>query len=105
MAESGDREIVWTNSALADLRSIYQFNISLLGEEKAFKRVELIKIKAEVLHQPIIGSSRFISKRYPERNYQKLVIKPYILVFRQIGQVVFINRVFDSRQNPDKLDL
>lgn len=105
MAESGDREIVWTKSALADLRSIYLFNISLLGEEKAFKRVELIKIKAEVLRQPIIGSSRFISKRYPERNYQKLVIKPYILVFRQIGQVVFINRIFDTRQNPDKLDL
>ena len=35
----------------------------------------------------------------------ELVVKSYLIVFRQIGQVVFINRVFDSRQNSNKLDL
>ena len=69
------------------------------------KLVEAIRQKAEVLYQPIIGSTRFMSERYPERNYQKLTIKPYILIFRQIGQVVFVNRIFDTRQHPGKLDL
>ena len=80
-------------------------NISLQGEEKAYQLVENIRQKADVLYQPMIGSTRFFSERYPERNYQKLVIKPYVLIFRQIGQVVFINRVFDSRQDPGKLTL
>lgn len=105
MAESEQREVVWTRAALADLQAIYEFNIPLQGEEKAFELVEFIRRKADVLYQPIIGSTRFISRRHPERNYQKLVIAPYILIFRQIRQVVFINRIFDSRQDPGKLNL
>lgn len=105
MAESEEREVVWTRAALTDLQAIYEFNIPLQGEEKALELVEQIRQKADVLCQPIIGCTRFLSRRHPERNYQKLVIAPYILVFRQIGQVVFVNRIFDSRQNPDKLNL
>lgn len=105
MAEAEQREVVWTKSAQADLQEIYEFTIPLQGEEQAYQLVESIRKKADVLYQPIIGSTRFVSRRYPERNYQKLVIAPYLLIFRQIGQVVFINRIFDSRQNPRKLDL
>lgn len=105
MAKAGQREVVWTRAAQADLQAIYEFNSPLLGEEKAYELVEAIRQKAEVLYQPIIGSTRFMSERYPERNYQKLTIKPYILIFRQIGQVVFVNRIFDTRQHPGKLDL
>ena len=105
METSEEREVVWTRAALSDLRAIYEFNISLLGEEKAFELVDLIRQKADMLYQPVIGSTRFISRRHPERNYQKLVIAPYILIFRQIGQVIFVNRIFDSRQDPNKLNL
>lgn len=105
MAEPEQREVVWTKSALADLQAIYEFTIPLQGEEKAYNLIENIRQKAEMLYQPVIGSTRFISRRYPERNYQKLIIKQYVMIFRQIGQVIFINRIFDSRQDPDKLDL
>ena len=105
MAKSTRREVVWTRAAQADLQAIYEFTIPLQGEEKAYELVESIRQKADVLYQPVVGSTRFMSHRYPERNYQKLIIKPYILIFRQIGQVVFINRIFDTRQDPGKLDL
>ena len=105
MAEPEQREVVWTRAALADLQDIYEFNIPLQGEEKAFELVEHIRQKADVLYQPIMGSTRFLSRRHPERNYQKLVITPYLLIFRQVGEVVFVNRIFDSRQDPSKLDL
>jgi plasmid stabilization system protein ParE len=105
VAESEQREVVWTRAAMVDLQAIYEFNIPLQGEEKAFELVELIRQKADMLYHPIIGSTRFMSRRHPGRNYQKLVIAPYILIFRQIGQVVFVNRIFDGRQNPDKLNL
>ena len=103
--EEATREIVWTKAALRDLQEIYEFNISPLGEAKAFALVEAIRDKADLLYQPVVGSTRFVSTRYPERNYQKLVVGPYLLIFRQIGQVVFVNRIFDSRQNPSKLEL
>lgn len=106
MAKSAPRrEVVWTQSAKADLQSVYEFNISLLGEEKAFALVEQIMQKADVLHQKIIGGTRFISKKFPTRNYQKLIIGHYLLIYRQIGEVVFVNRIFDSRRDPGKLDL
>ena len=105
MAEPEQREVVWTRAALADLQDIYEFNIPLQGEEKAFELVEHIRQKADVLYQPIMGSTRFLSRRHPERNYQKLVITPYLMIFRQVGEVVFVNRIFDSRQDPSKLDL
>lgn len=105
MAEPEQREVVWTRAALGDLHDIYEFNIPLQGEEKAFELIEYIRQKADVLYQPIMGSTRFLSRRHPERNYQKLVITPYILIFRQIGEVVFVNRIFDSRQDPGKLNL
>jgi plasmid stabilization system protein ParE len=105
VAESEQREVVWTQAALADLQDIYEFNITLQGEEKAFELVENIRQKADMLYQPIMGSTRFLSRRHPERSYQKLVIVPYLLIFRQVGEVVFINRIFDNRQDPSKLDL
>lgn len=105
MEESEKREVVWTRAAQTDLKAIYEFNIPLQGEDRAFELVELIRQKADVLYQPIIGSTRFISPRHPERNYQKLVIAPYILIYRQIGEVIFVNRIFDSRQDPNKLNL
>ena len=103
MAEQ--REVVWTRAAQRDLQAIYEFTIPLQGEESAYQLVESIRQKAELLHRPVIGSTRFVSHRHPERNYQKLVIRPYVLIFRQIGQVVFVNRIFDSRQDPNKLKL
>ena len=105
MAGSGQREVVWTKAAQTDLQEIYEFTIPLQGEQQAYELIESIRQKAEVLYQPVIGSTRFVSHRHPERNYQKLVIKSYLLIFRQIGQVVFVNRIFDSRQDPKKLDL
>ena len=75
MAKETQREVVWTRAAQADLQAIYAFNIPLQGEENAYRLVESIRQKADVLYQPVIGSTRFFSERYPERNYQKLIIK------------------------------
>ncbi len=105
MAEAEQREVVWTRAAQTDLQNIYEAAIPLSGEKEAYKLVESIRRKADFLYRPIIGSTRLVSSQYPERDYQKLIVKPHIIVFRQIGQVVFVNRVFDTRQNPDKLGL
>ncbi len=40
MAESENREIIWTKSAVADLKAIYEFMIPVVGEEKAYQLIE-----------------------------------------------------------------
>jgi plasmid stabilization system protein ParE len=100
-----EKEIIWTDLAKQDIRQAYEFNIELMGEEKAFRLIEHLVQRTEVLYNPLSGGTRYISQRTPEINYQKLVEGHFAIVYRQEGHLVYINRVFDTRQNPSKLDL
>ena len=42
-------EINWTTRATKDLRKIYNFNIEVLGEEKAFELVLLLLERVDML--------------------------------------------------------
>jgi len=100
-----EKEVIWTDLAKQDLRQAYEFNTELMGEEKAFLLIENLVWKTEVLYNPISIGTRYISQKTPEINYQKLVEGHFIIVYRQEGHIFYINRVFDTRQNPLKLDL
>lgn len=100
-----EKEVIWTDLAKADLQEAYEFNTDLMGEEKAFELIKKLIKKADVLYNPIPGGTRYISAKTPEINYQKLVEGHFIIIYREEGQNVYINRVFDTRKNPKKLDL
>jgi len=84
---------------------IYEFNIPNLGEEKAYVLIDRLVRKADVLYEDIPGGTRYISSRNPGLNYQKLVDGYYLIIFRQEGGKVYVNKVFDVRQDPQKLNL
>ena len=100
-----EKEIIWTDLAKQDLRQAYEFNTHLMGEEKAFRLIERLVEKTEVLYNPLSGGTRYLSEKTPETNYQKLVEGHFIIVYRQEGHLFYINRIFDTSQNPSKLDL
>jgi len=101
-----EKEIIWTAQAKGDLQNIYYFNsLALQDEVKAFKLVEDIIKKTDQLNHKISGGTRYISDLNPTVPYQKLVYKHYIIIYRVEENVVFINKIFDSRQNPKKLKL
>jgi plasmid stabilization system protein ParE len=100
-----EKEVVWTAQARADLQKIYEFNISSVGEEKAYALIDRLVSKADVLYEKIPGGTRYISSRNPEINYQKLIYGYYLIIFREEGNKVFVNKVFDARQDPVKLKL
>ncbi len=98
-----EKEIIWTAQAKNDLHNIYYFNTLALDDEaKAFNLIENIIKKTEQLSRKISGGTRYISDLNPSIPYQKLIYKYYLIVYRVEGNVVYINKIFDSRQNPKK---
>ena len=100
-----EKEVIWTAQAKDDLQKIYEFNSLILGEEKAYSLIEGLVEKADTLYQKVSGGTRYISDINPGINYQKLIYGYYLIFFREEGKRVYVNKIFDARQNPEKLKL
>ena len=99
------QQVIWTNPAKEDLYSIYNFVSDSISEQKGYETVKKIVSIGRVLEKKFVAASRYRSKIDPEKDYRKLVWKHYLIIFKQEGQMIFMNRVFDARQNPEKLKL
>jgi plasmid stabilization system protein ParE len=99
------KKIIWTGRAKSDLNKVYEFNSQLFGEEKSFKIIENIVKKADLLYQPVVGSTRFISSLNPEIEYLKLVYNQILIVYRIHQDTAYVIRIFDSRQDPKDIEL
>jgi plasmid stabilization system protein ParE len=100
-----EKEIIWTIQARKDLQQIYDFNSLVIVEEKAFQLIERILEKADVLSNEIPEGTRYVSQITPQINYQKLILENQLIIFREDGNRLFVNRIFDARQDPKKLNL
>ncbi len=99
-------EISWTSRAAKDLKKVYFFYTEQIGEEKAFKLIQGLVDKVDVLSE-----ERFVKIgatdeefKHLKRQYKKLIFKNIKVTYRLSSNrfVVYINRVFDTRQNPIK---
>jgi plasmid stabilization system protein ParE len=100
-----EKKVIWTSLAKQDLRDIYEFKTETSEEEKAFALVKKLIMKADILYKVHTGGTRYISNLHPEINYKKLIEGNYIIIYREEGKRVWINRVFCTKQDPDKLNL
>ena len=100
------KPVYFTSRALKDLEKITKFNIVLIGFKKAISISNNIIDSIEVLENPVydfskIGSvdSEFI---YLKRSYRKIINGYYKITYREGIDKIYINRIFDTRQNPNK---
>jgi toxin ParE1/3/4 len=100
-----ERKVVWTSKAESDLQKIYDFSSPIIGEAKSFQIIERLVAKTDILTNEILSGTRYISNRKTEMEYQKLIHGNYLIVYRAEGNLIYINRVFDARQDPTKLEL
>ncbi len=104
--EKQSKEIVWTKRVLSDLRKIYDFNIELRGEDKAHELISTIVDRIEILQDEkfISIGSLDDSFKHLKMDYRKLIEGHYKITYRQSSDQskIYINRVFDTRQNPVK---
>ncbi len=104
--ETNKKEIVWSIKALKDLKKIYEFNILIFGEEKSFEFIIHLMNEVNLLEDGFVAIGlRYKSKKHPVINYRKLVSYHYIIIYHTKDNEIRIDKVFDSRQNPNKLKL
>jgi plasmid stabilization system protein ParE len=99
-------QIKWTARAIKDLQKVYFFNIDLMGEEKSFAIIETLLSRVDFL-----ADKRFVKIgptdqqfSHLKRKYKKLIEGHIKITYRVSSDKtsVYINRVFDTRQNPRK---
>jgi plasmid stabilization system protein ParE len=100
------KPIFFTTRALNDLEKIARFNTSLLGFEKS-KSVTYDIIKClEILENPEYDFSKIGSVdsefAHLKRNYRKLIHSYYKITDREGNDKIYVNRIFNTRQNPKK---
>jgi plasmid stabilization system protein ParE len=99
-------EIKWTSRAKKDLRKVYRFYTELAGEEKAFEIISTLLDRVDILSDPKYVNIGAIDEQFSHLKYQykKLIEKNVKLTYRLSvsKHVVYINRVFETRQHPSK---
>ncbi len=96
-------EIIWTDTAKNDLQNIFRFLKSDISEQKTKDIILQITNKVEILaNMPLIGQKepKFKGLR---KEYRRLIESHYKIIYHIFSDNIYINRVFDSRQNPNKL--
>src|SRR6266446_1534510 len=96
--------VVLTNPALADLNRIYIFHFHSYSETTADRILNEIWDGINILFRGKI----FYGQREPyldhlKREYRRIIVNNYKIIYF-IGKTgIYINRVFDARQNPKKM--
>lgn len=95
-----------TSRALKNMQKIKRFNNQLYGECKSKEIISAIFQRIEIFENndinfTSIGSidEDFVHLKY---EYRKLVEGYYKITYRKGNKVIYVVRVFDTRQNPNK---
>ena len=95
-------KVVWTHSAKLRLREIHQF-YKPLSERAARLLVARLLFRTKQLRSfPLSGTVEELLKPMG-KDHRYLVEGKYKIIYRVEGDVVYIEDVFDCRQNPTKM--
>lgn len=100
------KPIKFTKRALKDLEKITKFNIAIFGSKKAKKRAHQIVDTSKILESSEYDFKNIGKKddffSHLKRDYRKIFYKKYKITYREGKTNVYIVRVFDTNQNPNK---
>lgn len=93
----------WTTKAKKDLRDIAKYYKKEASNEVASKQTKSIKHYADLLMtNPLLGFKEPLLEN-EVKEYRSLIHGNYKIVYRIENGTIYINRIFDCRQDPDKL--
>ena len=101
-----NKPVKWTRRALKDLSKITVFNAKTIGKDKA------LKIAHNLIDAPkILENTEYDFKNigtvdeafnHLKYEYRKIFYENYRITYRNGKTKIYITRVFDMRQNPNK---
>lgn len=96
-------KIVWTEFAINNLKSIfnyYKLNVSTNVAQKI--RNQILKSTIQLQNNPKSGQIEFYLEEL-NKNHRYLISGKYKIIYRIEKNSIIINDVFDGRQNPNKM--
>ncbi|MEM0577496.1 type II toxin-antitoxin system RelE/ParE family toxin [Flavobacterium polysaccharolyticum] len=95
-----------TSRALKDLQKVRGFNDLLYGVFKSKEIINTIFETIEILENPDVDFTEigvidedFVHLKY---DYRKLITSHYKITYRKNKSKIYVVRIFDTRQNPNK---
>ena len=99
-----DYAVRLTHSALNDLRTIRAYVADRGSPETADSLIQSLNVKIEALASfPLRGAVPKELEAFGVRRYRQIIVGPYRLLHRVIGQDVFVSLVADGRRDMQRL--
>ena len=98
------KPIYWTARAVKDLEKVTRFNAILYGFKKAIVIATELSKSTEVLENDNFKEIGSVDEDFVhlKHEYRKLIHNHCKITYREGKTKIYINRVFDTRQNPNK---
>lgn len=98
------KPVFWTNRAQKDLDKIIRFNAKLFDVNKAIAIAQSIQQSTEILENPDFTKLGAVDEDFVHLKYQyrKIFEHHCKLTYREGKTKIYIVRVFDTRQHPNK---
>ncbi|QXP59223.1 type II toxin-antitoxin system RelE/ParE family toxin [Olleya sp. HaHaR_3_96] len=97
-------KIVWTDFAIRNLKDIFDYYAIEVNKKLAHKiRKQILKSSKQLLKNPNSGPIE-PNLTILNKNHKYLISEHYKLIYRIVGNEIIINDVFDTRQNPNKMN-
>lgn len=97
-------KIIWTDFAIENLKNIFDYYTINKNKKLAHEiRTQILKSTKQLKNHPESGQIEFNLKKL-NQNHRYLVSGNYKIIYRIIENQIVINDVFDTRQNPDKMN-
>ncbi len=97
-------KVIWTDFASGMLLEIYQYYKEKAGPAVSKKiKSEIFAATKQLIKHPISGQIEINLERLNE-NHRYLVAGNYKIIYKEISEGVLITDVFDTRQDPIKIN-
>jgi len=97
-------KIVWTDFAISNLKDIFDYYAIEAHKKLAHKiRKQILKSSKQLINNPNSGPIE-PNLLILNKNYRYLVSGNYKLIYRIVDNEIIIYDVFDTRQNPPKMN-
>ncbi len=97
-------KIVWSDFATSELKDIFRYYKSVAGKKNAHKLIDSIfKSTRQLIKYPDSGQIEESLKELNE-GHRYLVTSNYKIIYKKIKEGILITDVFDTRQNPTKIN-
>ncbi len=96
-------KLIYTEQALFSLEEVLDFVAPNVTYEKLIEiRDEILDASDTLILQPLLGQSEPLLEHLG-LSHRRLIVGHYKIIYRVIGEYIYITDIFDSRQDPGKM--